>query len=237
MTFSTTVAARQPQDIRTTESTPSSRVGRFAAAVRMAFATLAIVATVAVAGTGTAAAGRERTPDPIADQAALGLSLWRQYEVSADASVLASYTSQRDAVAASVAARLMIDPSTLQHVWAAADAEHQEALLAGLTQLGVPYRRNTSKEGEGFDCSGLTTYAWGQAGFTLARQSSTQIRQAAPRTFETAQAGDLVQYPGHVMMWLGVGKSILHSPYSGRNVEVVTLSSKRSLKVGDPTGA
>ena len=45
MTFSTTVAARQPQDIRTTESTPSSRVGRFAAAVRMAFATLAIVAT------------------------------------------------------------------------------------------------------------------------------------------------------------------------------------------------
>ena len=88
------------------------------------------------------------------------------------------------------------------------------------SQLGVAYRRNTSKAGEGFDCSGLTTYAWAQAGVTLVRQSAAQIRAAAPRTWETAQAGDLVYYPGHVSMYLGVDRLIVHSPYTGRNVEV-----------------
>lgn len=215
---------------------------RASAIVRLAVALLAIlgaVATIGVAGTGTAAAAsveRGRVADPVAEQAALALSLWRQYETSGDAATLAAYTSQRDAVATSIAGRVLVDAPTMQQAWAAADTEHQEALLAGLTQLGVPYRRNTSKEGEGFDCSGLTTYAWGQAGFVLTRQSTTQIRRAAPRTFDTAQAGDLVQYPGHVMLWLGVGKTILHSPYPGRNVEVDTLSSRHSLKIGDPTG-
>ena len=48
--------------------------------------------------------------------------------------------------------------------WSSTPLDHQRAVLAAMTQVGVPYRSNTSQEGVGFDCSGLTTYAWGRAG-------------------------------------------------------------------------
>ena len=62
---------------------------------------------------------------------------------------------------------------------------------------------NTSKPGVGFDCSGLTTYAWGGPASSSHRQSGSQISTRRHAT-DAAEAGDLVQYPGHVMMWLGV---------------------------------
>jgi cell wall-associated NlpC family hydrolase len=131
---------------------------------------------------------------------------------------------------------LEVDAAGLLTAWARADRPHQIALLSALTQVGVPYHRNTSKVGVGFDCSGLTTFAWGQAGVELARNSSAQLRNAAPRTHDTAQAGDLVYYPGHVMMWLGVTNLIVHAPYRGHPVEVGDISSRRakSVKFGDP---
>ena len=53
----------------------------------------------------------------------------------------------------------------------------------------------------------------------------------------TAKAGDLVQYPGHVMMYLGVGDAIVHSVMTGRTVELDTISERRvnSVRFGDPT--
>jgi cell wall-associated NlpC family hydrolase len=148
------------------------------------------------------------------------------------------FPAQLDSLASSVAATLKIDPAALLAAWQAADAEHQVALVAALGQLGVPYKRNTSKPGVGFDCSGLTTYAWAQAGYTLPRQSSAQMKAAAKRARDTAQAGDLVQYPGHVMMYLGVENFVVHSPFTGRNVEVTSISKRKlnSLRWGDPTG-
>jgi hypothetical protein len=146
------------------------------------------------------------------------------------------YVAEREALADGIAARIGIDPLQMRYAWAAADLDHQKALLGGLSQLGVHYRRNTSKPGVGFDCSGLTAYAWGVAGFTLTHQSGVQIKAAAGRTPETAQPGDLVYYPGHVMMWLGVGRAVLHAPYPGRNVEVKIQGGTRSLRWGDPTG-
>lgn len=236
MTFSTTSRHPRHRGTRTVIFTLATLTA--CSTIGLAVGGTASAAPAGDAVTALAPAGsllQGRVADPVAEQASLALALWRQFERSGDSAVLASFSSERDAVAAAIAARLLIDVPTLQRAWAAADSAHQVALLAGLTQLGVPYRRNTSKEGEGFDCSGLTTYAWSQAGVLLTRQSSAQIRAAAPRTFETAQAGDLVQYPGHVMMWLGVGKSILHSPYPGHNVEVTNGPSKRTLKIGDPT--
>ena len=53
---------------------------------------------------------------------------------------------------------------------------------SALTQVGVPYHRNTSKVGVGFDCSGLTTYAWGQSGVELAAsERHADLRNAAAR--------------------------------------------------------
>ena len=83
--------------------------------------------------------------------------------------------------------------------------------MAALTELGMPYRYATSEPAVGFDCSGLTSYAWRRAGVDIANQSGAQIRAAAPRDHASAMAGDLVQYPGHVMLYLGVGDAIVHA--------------------------
>jgi hypothetical protein len=80
----------------------------------------------------------------------------------------------------------------------------------------------------------LTTYAWGVAGVTLVRQSRGQIRASAKVTEATVEAGDLLYYPGHVMLSLGVGRAMVHAPYSGRTVEVDVVSKRHSLSFGDP---
>jgi len=184
----------------------------------------------------TVAPAAVRLSDPIADVATRALSLLRRDIAGGDA-LSAEYVAARAELAAAVGARLWTPGEQFELAWSRADREHQVAVLGALTQLGVPYKRNASLPGVGFDCSGLTTFAWSMAGFQLPRNSTAQIRAAEPRTFDTAQAGDLVRYPGHVMMWLGVGKAIIHSPRSGRVVEIkfmANYSMKRS-KVGDPT--
>lgn len=197
--------------------------------------TLALPLSAHAAPAGVTSSRRAEA-DPVAALAVQAVATLQRAMLTHDASTKRAFDIARDQIAAVIAGRLMIDPAVMQAAWQHADREHQLAILAAMTQLGVPYRRNTSKAGEGFDCSGLTTYAWGQAGFLLQRQSSAQIRAAAPRDQATAQAGDLVQYPGHVMMWLGVDRAIVHAPYSGRNVEVDYVNIRRSVRWGDPTG-
>lgn len=137
-----------------------------------------------------------------------------------------------------VGSSLEVDGARIHEAWKLADQPHQIALLSALTQVGVPYRRNTSEAAVGFDCSGLTAFAWGKAGVELARRSGTQLHNAAARTHETAQAGDLVYYPGHVMMWLGVDNLIVHAVGRGRDVEVGHISDRRvkRVKFGNPIG-
>ena len=149
----------------------------------------------------------------------------------------AKYVALRTEVAALVARRLSISVSGLSEAWERADAEHQIAVLAAVSQLGVPYRRFAMQPGVALDCSGLTTFAWGEAGFSLQRNSTQQMRSAEPRNILTAQAGDLVRYPGHIMMWLGSGLGVIHSPEPGRSVELKVLGSYslRRSTFGDPS--
>ncbi|MEP7047049.1 MAG: NlpC/P60 family protein [Ilumatobacteraceae bacterium] len=137
-----------------------------------------------------------------------------------------------------VATSLGADAAQMHTAWLAADQSHQIALLSALTQVGVPYHRNASKAGIGFDCSGLTAYAWSQAGVELAHQSARQLRNAAARTITTAQAGDIVYYPGHVMMWLGVDNLIVHARQPGSDVEVGHVTTRRisRVKFANPIG-
>ena len=147
-----------------------------------------------------------------------------------------SYALRFENTAYAVATELGVDAGQMHQAWLASDQLHQVALLSALTQVGVPYHRNSSKAGVAFDCSGLTAFAWGQSGIELARNSRAQLRNAAALTRETAQAGDLVYYPGHVMMWLGVDNLIVHAVQRGRPVEVghITDRRARSVKFGNP---
>jgi cell wall-associated NlpC family hydrolase len=147
------------------------------------------------------------------------------------------YVRLRDEAANLAAAELGLPAARLRDAWALSDLDKQTALLAALTQLGVPYRTNSSEPGVGFDCSGLTTYAWGVAGHDLARQSRAQINASTRVERNAAEAGDLMYYPGHVMMYLGIDDAMVHSRQRGSDVEITFLTGRHSSNVvfADPT--
>lgn len=155
-----------------------------------------------------------------------------------DIAALKTYQQQRAYAAILTAHHLGYSEQEMVRAWSTTPIDHQRAVLAALTQLGVPYRRVSSIEGVGFDCSGLTSYAWRSAGHELFRNSSAQISAAARVDRSEAKAGDLVQYPGHIMMYLGVEDAIVHSIQTGRDVEIDHLSQRKrnSVRFGDPTG-
>lgn len=184
----------------------------------------------ATAGGVTIPAGA--TVPSLAKTAIDGLGI---YAMSGSPESLAAYANTRAQIATLVGFELGLDPALFDNAWASTDLVHQTALMGALSQVGVPYRK-MAKPGVGFDCSGLTSYAWSVAGRTIPRSSGTQIRAATRLTAETAVAGDLVYYPGHVSMYLGVPGTMVHSPYPGRNVEVDFISSRRinSVLYGNP---
>jgi peptidoglycan DL-endopeptidase CwlO len=104
------------------------------------------------------------------------------------------------------------------------------AVGAAQSQLGVPYRFARSEPGVAFDCSGLTKYAWGQAGVYLPHQSGQQYASTPHVPKEEAQPGDLIFYHspiGHVGIYIG-GGSLIHAPATG---DVVKVSAVRWNKV------
>lgn len=109
-------------------------------------------------------------------------------------------------------------------------ARAQTAVRAALSQLGVPYRYGMSSPGRAFDCSGLTTYAWGKAGVGLPRNSRRQFNALPKIPKQLAQPGDLV-FTGspihHVGIYLGNG-TMVHAPQTG---DVVKIGPIRWWKV------
>lgn len=104
----------------------------------------------------------------------------------------------------------------------AVSARAQTAVRAALSQLGVPYRYGMSSPGRAFDCSGLTTYAWGKAGVGLPRNSRRQYNALPKIPKQLAQPGDLI-FTGspihHVGIYLGNG-TMVHAPQTGDVVKV-----------------
>ncbi len=109
-------------------------------------------------------------------------------------------------------------------------ARAQTAVRAALSQLGVPYRYGMSSPGRAFDCSGLTTYAWGKAGVGLPRNSRRQYNALPKIPKQLAQPGDLI-FTGspihHVGIYLGNG-TMVHAPQTG---DVVKIGPIRWWKV------
>jgi hypothetical protein len=85
-----------------------------------------------------------------------------------------------------------------------------------------------SKEDVGFDCSGLTSWAFRAAGVELPRISRDQIRAADEVDADMAEPGDLTYYPGHVSIYIGQGLMV-HSPNSGNRVEVRPLPDRTNV--------
>lgn len=89
---------------------------------------------------------------------------------------------------------------------AAGSAVGAAAVEAAKSQLGTPYVWGGSAPG-GFDCSGLTSWAYRQAGMDIPRIAADQAigRQVS---YEELQPGDLAVWDGHVAMYAGDGMYI-----------------------------
>ncbi len=211
------------------------------AALGIAVTAAAVVGTVAVADDTVSAASTPLATNAMAPvvttSAKQALDNYDRWIATDDASAYRSFVWFRTQTAQYAATELGYSQAEMIEAWAAAPVGHQLAVLAAMSQVGVPYRTNTSQENVGFDCSGMTTYAWARAGVQLVRQSTAQINNATRIDRSQAKAGDLVQYPGHVMMYLGVGDAIIHSVMTGRTVELDTISDRRvnSVRFGDPS--
>ncbi len=179
-----------------------------------------------------------RGDDSLVPVAAKAIEAWASYRAAGDRSSLRQFETLRDAVASEAARRAEIEPSRMRAAWAAADTGHQLALMTAFTQLGTPYRSLGRSPGSAFDCSGFTGWVWEQSGVQLPRSSGDQIRHAPRVERAQAQAGDLIFYPGHISLYLGVDNAIVHSPFTGRSVEVGHLSRSRtrSARFADPIG-
>lgn len=90
---------------------------------------------------------------------------------------------------------------------AAPNAVAANAVRYALTQLGVPYAWGGVTPGVGLDCSGLTQWAYHQAGLDLPRLAQEQDL-GAPVNQNALRPGDLAVWDGHVAMIVGNGQMI-----------------------------
>lgn len=180
----------------------------------------AMAAAVVLPATGlsaTSAAAVESAPRPVAaTSAAPTLSMMR---------TAAFATANRMAVAAP---RLSLNQksrnaTTLAKMMRLPNITVRERGVAiAKTQLGTYYRWGGATPA-GFDCSGLTSFAYAKAGKALPRTAEAQ-RQALPRT-STPRIGDLVFIGApayHVGIYVGNGK-MLHAPRTGKPVQIAKI--------------
>jgi cell wall-associated NlpC family hydrolase len=104
-------------------------------------------------------------------------------------------------------------------------SQAQIAIAAARSQIGVPYIYAASQPGVGFDCSGLTMWAWGQAGVSLPHVAALQYADLPHVSQSGLQPGDLVFFYSpihHVGMYVG-GGMMIDAPHTGAYVEEVPV--------------
>ncbi|MEV1008980.1 NlpC/P60 family protein [Streptomyces sp. NPDC049881] len=99
------------------------------------------------------------------------------------------------------------------------------ALNYAIGKLGSPYVFGASGPGS-FDCSGLTSWAYAQAGVALPRTSQSQAGAGTRLGASELAPGDLVFFYGdlhHVGLYAGNGQ-VVHAPRPGQSVEYIGLN-------------
>lgn len=101
-------------------------------------------------------------------------------------------------------------------------ALRESVLEDALGEIGRPYVYGGA-DADGFDCSGLTHYVFGEAGVDLPRTAAQQLRTGLHVPYAQAVPGDLVFYRFgrslHVTIYVGDGK-VVHAPSTGQTVKV-----------------
>ncbi len=105
------------------------------------------------------------------------------------------------------------------------------AAAAALSKQGTPYVWG-AKGPDRFDCSGLTQWAWAQAGVRLGPDTYSQVSQGVPVAPGDVRAGDLIfpkddfdsRGPGHVQLAISPTE-VVHAPQTGDVVRVAPMPS------------
>jgi peptidoglycan DL-endopeptidase CwlO len=111
----------------------------------------------------------------------------------------------------------------------------QIAVRAALSQVGKPYQWGASGPNS-YDCSGLTMWAWAQAGVSLPHSSAMQYGVTARVSQSDWQPGDLLFFGSpihHVAMYIGNGQ-LVEAPYTGASVRVTSAYRSDYVGAGRP---
>jgi cell wall-associated NlpC family hydrolase len=113
------------------------------------------------------------------------------------------------------------------------------AVQAAESQLGVPYVWGGETPGVGFDCSGLTQWAWGQAGVSIPRTAQDQYDAIVHVSLSDLEPGDLLFWDDgtssiqHVAMYVG-NNEVIQAPYTGTVVSYSSVWDSGLVGAGRP---
>ncbi|MFE7166892.1 NlpC/P60 family protein [Streptomyces sp. NPDC057616] len=128
-----------------------------------------------------------------------------------------------------------LDSGVLDEIKGKASAEGKKAVAYATAQIGKPYEWGAEGP-DTYDCSGLTSQAWADAGHAIPRTSQEQWKQLKHIDVKDMRPGDLVIYfhdATHVGMYIGDG-AIVHAPRPGRTVTITGAGSMPILGVVRP---
>jgi cell wall-associated NlpC family hydrolase len=108
-----------------------------------------------------------------------------------------------------------------------------QVIAIALQYLGTPYVWGGASPSEGFDCSGLTSYAYAQIGISLPHHAASQYNLGVPVSYDELQPADLVFFSGlgHMGMYIGGGQFV-HAPHTGDVVRIANMSDRMGSYVG-----
>jgi peptidoglycan DL-endopeptidase CwlO len=188
-----------------------------------------VLAEVSVAQTQAEQARTDADAAAAEAAAALGALHEQQAQVQAQADEYEAEFARLTAaeqvrVTTALAGPVLEAPSAAVAAAAAPGPAAATAVQTALGQIGDPYVWGASGP-DGFDCSGLTQYAYAAAGISLPHSSKAQSTMGTPVSRADLVPGDIVYFyspVSHVGLYIGDGKMV-HARTFGQPVAVTSV--------------